>query len=82
MNYYVNLYHTKNGENIYKLIVIDENLDLYEFNYIRSLNFKRVNNCKISKVLYKQNNNKLSLLIIFEDTSSKEYNDYLKDGNI
>ena len=59
VNYYVNLYHTKNGENIYKLIVIDENLDLYEFNYIRSLNFKRVNTCKISKVLYKQNNNKL-----------------------
>lgn len=82
VNYYVNLYHTKNGENIYKLIVIDENLDLYEFNYIRSLNFKRVNTCKISKVLYKKNNNKLSLLIIFEDTSSKEYNDYLKDGNI
>ncbi len=82
VNYYVNLYHTKNGENIYKLIVIDENLDLYEFNYIRSLNFNRVNTCKISKVLYKQNNNKLSLLIIFEDTSSKEYNDYLKDGNI
>lgn len=82
VNYYVNLYHTKNGEDIYKLIVIDENLDLYEFNYIRSLNFKRVNTCKISKVLYKQNNNKLSLLIIFEDTSSKEYNDYLKDGNI